>query len=93
MATEDQVLRLATADTKKKIDNYREDCLLRYRRMAQKHNGSIAWESQKAHTLQMIDKTATTLVNQSVQNLKSIETYLKQKAARRIFANEVKCLL
>ncbi len=54
MATHDQVLRLA-------IDDYHEDCLLRYRRMAQKHNGSIAWESEKAHTLQMIDETATSV--------------------------------
>ena len=84
------MLRLATADNKKKIDDYREDSLLRYRRMAQELNGSIAWESEKAHTLQKIDETATILICQCEENLLSIETYLKQKAARRIFANEVK---
>ena len=90
MATHSQVLRLANADTKKNIEDYRQNCLLRHRRMAQKLNGSIAWESKKAYTLQMIDQTATT---QSKQNLKSIETYLKKKAARRMFVNEVKGLL
>ncbi len=87
------MLHLATADNKKKIDKYRQDCLLRYRRMAQRHNGSIAWESQKAHTMQLIDETATTLVAQSLENLKSIETDMKNKAAKRISANEVNAVL
>ena len=94
MATHSQVFRLANADTKRNIEDYRQICLLRHRNMARQLNGSIAWESKKAYILQTIDQTATTLVEQSNQNVKSIETYLKKKAAKRTFVNnEVKGLL
>ena len=85
------MLRLATPDNQRKIDEYRQECLLHYRRMAQ-NNGSIAWESKKAETLKGIDESADTLVMQSLENLKSFETYLVEKAAQRMSAEEVKGL-
>jgi hypothetical protein len=87
------VLRLLTPDNKRKVDEYRQECLLHYQRMEQ-NNSSIAWESQKAETLKRIDENADILVMQSLENLKSFETYLveKEKAARTMSAEEVKRL-
>ena len=89
--------------TKRNIDNYRQDYLLRYRRMQKNNNGSVACEENKAVTMMEIDETTSTLVRQSFDNLKSIETYLHQidsfftylveRAARRTFSDEVTTLL
>ena len=87
------MFRLATPDTKRKIDNYRRDCLVRYRRMEKNHNGSIAWESNKAVTMMQIDETTNTLVRQSLENIDSIVNYLVERAAKRMFAEEVMTLL